>query len=90
MDKAPRPPEQRVVATGWGMVSPLGGDVESTFAACAQGKSGVRELTRFDPAGFPCRIAGQVDDRHMDADSSPAAQSAGVHQPGAEDARAKR
>ncbi len=48
------------------MVSPLGGDVDSTFAACAEGKSGVRELTRFDPTGLPCRIAGQVDDRHID------------------------
>lgn len=73
-----RPPEQRIVATGWGMVSPLGGDVESTFAACAQGRSGVRELTRFDPAGLPCRIAGQVEDRYIDADAAPAANSAGA------------
>jgi len=60
------------------MVSPLGGDVESTFAACAQGRSGVRELTRFDPTGFPCRIGGEVDDRWIDADAGPGAASAGA------------
>ena len=60
------------------MVSPLGGDVDSTFAACAEGKSGVRELTRFDPTGLPCRIAGQVDDRHIDPDGEPDAASAGA------------
>lgn len=50
------------------MVSPNGGTVDDTFAACAAGKSGIRELTLFDPAGFSCRIAGQVDDRWIGAD----------------------
>ncbi len=76
MRKPPRPPEARVVVTGWGMVSPLGGDVDSTFAACAEGQSGVRPLTRFDPAGLACRIGGEVDDRHVDPGDGPADEGA--------------
>ncbi len=57
-----RPPEQRIVATGWGMVSPNGGSVEATFSACVAGRSGIRELTLFDPTGLSCRIGGQVDE----------------------------
>ena len=57
-----RSPEERVVVTGYGMVSPLGGSVETTFENAALGRSGIRELTRFDATGLPARIGGQVDD----------------------------
>ena len=56
-----RPPEQRVVVTGWGMVTSLGADVDTTFAAAREGRSGVTRLQRFDPTGLPCDIAAQVD-----------------------------
>jgi 3-oxoacyl-[acyl-carrier-protein] synthase II len=44
------------------MVSPLGASAAATFDAAEQGRSGIREITRFDPTGLPCRIAGEVDD----------------------------
>ena len=53
---------RRVVVTGWGVVSPLGPTAQSTFQAAAEGRSGIRSLTSFDPTGLPCRIAGQVAD----------------------------
>lgn len=53
---------RRVVITGYGTVTPLGFDAESTFEACSQGKSGVGPITAFDATGLPCRIAGQVKD----------------------------
>ncbi len=55
-----RPAEERVVVTGMGMVTCLGGDVESTWAAAQAGRSGVRELTLFDPRGLACRVGGEV------------------------------
>jgi len=61
-DATPRPAERRVVVTGWGLVTPLGGDVERTWAAAVAGRSGTREITRFDARGLTCRVAGEVDD----------------------------
>ena len=54
--------KRRVVVTGVGLVSPLGiGNEESWQALCA-GKSGVREITRFDTSKFQTKIAAEVKD----------------------------
>ena len=53
---------RRVVVTGWGMVSPLGNDVESSWKALLAGQCGIGPVTYFDAAEFGCRIAGQVKD----------------------------
>jgi len=53
---------RRVVVTGMGCVTPLGCDLESTWAGAVAGRSGVGPITRFDPAGHASRIAGQVPD----------------------------
>ena len=66
-----RPPEQRIVVTGWGMVSPLGPTVDATWDACVAGRSGVRELTRWDARGLPCRIGGEVDDAWITTPAEP-------------------
>jgi 3-oxoacyl-[acyl-carrier-protein] synthase II len=63
-----RPPEERAVVTGWGLVTCLGGSVDSTWAAAAAGRSGIRELTLFDPRGLPCRVAGEVHDEWLPPD----------------------
>lgn len=55
-----RPDAERVVVTGMGMVTCLGGDVASTWAAAEAGRSGIRELTLFDPRGLACRVGGEV------------------------------
>jgi 3-oxoacyl-[acyl-carrier-protein] synthase II len=52
----------RAVITGVGIVSPLGSSLEELWAKLDQGVSGVRRLTRFDPARFSCRLAAEVDD----------------------------
>lgn len=65
---ADRLPEQRVVVTGWGMVTPLGATVEQTFSACVEGRSGIREISRWDTRGLACRIGGEVDDAWIAAD----------------------
>jgi len=53
--------KRRVVITGLGTVAPNTIGKENFWAALAEGKSGVRRITRFDPAPFPTKIAGEVD-----------------------------
>jgi 3-oxoacyl-[acyl-carrier-protein] synthase II len=54
--------QRRVVITGIGAVSPNGIGRENFWRATRLGKSGVRRITRFDPAGFQVQIAGEVTD----------------------------
>jgi 3-oxoacyl-[acyl-carrier-protein] synthase II len=51
---------RRVVVTGLGAVSPVGNDVQTTWASLIAGKSGIGPITRFDAAALGCRIAGEV------------------------------
>jgi len=59
------PMHRRVVVTGMGMVTPLGRDVESTWASLREGRSGVGPITLFDAGTFPTRIAAEVTDFHL-------------------------
>jgi 3-oxoacyl-[acyl-carrier-protein] synthase II len=51
---------KRVVVTGLGCVSPLGNDIETTWANLVAGNSGIRLITAFDTSGFKTKIAGEV------------------------------
>ena len=51
---------RRVVATGLGMVCPVGNDVATAWEAMLAGRSGIDRITRFDTAGLQCQIAGEV------------------------------
>ena len=51
---------RRVVVTGLGATTPLGGDVETTWAAALAGKSGVRTLTQEWASTIPVTIAASV------------------------------
>jgi len=52
--------KRRVVITGMGAVSPNGICREAFTSAVLEGRSGVRRITRFDPAGLSVQIAGEV------------------------------
>jgi 3-oxoacyl-[acyl-carrier-protein] synthase II len=54
--------EHRVVVTGLGAVTPLGGDVESSFSGLCAGRSGIRTIECFDASGFATNFAGQIGD----------------------------
>jgi 3-oxoacyl-[acyl-carrier-protein] synthase II len=51
---------RRVVVTGLGLVTPLGGDVETTWANLIAAKSGAGTITKFDASDHKCRIACEV------------------------------
>ena len=51
---------RRVVVTGLGMVTPLGGDVETTWRHLLAGRSGIRRIESFDVSDLPAKIGGQV------------------------------
>ncbi|MFF0148502.1 act minimal PKS chain-length factor (CLF/KS beta) [Amycolatopsis sulphurea] len=50
----------RPVVTGLGVIAPNGMGTEAYWAATLRGDSGLRRITRFDPDGYPARIAGEV------------------------------
>ena len=51
---------RRVVVTGLGLVTPLGGDVETSWANLIAGESGAGPITKFDPEAQKCKIACEV------------------------------
>jgi 3-oxoacyl-[acyl-carrier-protein] synthase II len=48
--------------TGAGAITPLGAGVENFWDASLHGKSGIGEITLFDPSPFPSQIAGECSD----------------------------
>ncbi len=56
------PDSQRVVVTGIGVVTPVGNDVPSAWAAVLAGKSGAAPITWFDVTDFKTKIAAPVKD----------------------------
>ncbi len=53
---------RRVVVTGVGTINPMGHDHRTVWAGLKEGKSGVGNITIFDPTGYPTTIAAEVKD----------------------------
>ena len=51
---------KRVVVTGLGAITPLGNDVETTWTAALEGKSGAAPITHFDASKFKTQFACEV------------------------------
>ncbi len=56
----PSKPQRRVVVTGIGAVTPLGNNIEDSWAAAIRGQSGIAKITKFDTTGFDVNFAGEV------------------------------
>jgi 3-oxoacyl-[acyl-carrier-protein] synthase II len=54
--------ERRVVATGAGVISPVGNTLEIFWDSLKEGRSGTKRLTHFDTSDYSCKVAGMVDD----------------------------
>ncbi len=55
-------PDQRVVITGIGLVTPYGIGREIFWEGLSAGRSGIRPITLCDASQSPCKIAGEVPD----------------------------
>jgi 3-oxoacyl-[acyl-carrier-protein] synthase II len=53
---------QRVVITGIGVITSIGQNKEEFWQSLAQGRSGVTQISAFDPSSLPVRIASEVKD----------------------------
>lgn len=65
------PKGNRVVVTGLGLVTPVGNDVESTWRALQDGKSGGGPITHFEAderfdVRFACEVKGFEPEQYMD------------------------
>lgn len=54
--------KRRVVVTGYGVVNPMGHDVETVWQQLKEGRSGVDYTTIFDASNFPTQISAEVKD----------------------------
>lgn len=53
---------RRIVITGMGVVTPLGHDIETVWAALLRCASGIGKIDHFDASTFPTTFAAQVKD----------------------------
>tara|TARA_B100001057_G_scaffold264337_1_gene264524 strand:- start:10132 stop:11364 length:1233 start_codon:yes stop_codon:yes gene_type:complete len=56
---------RRVVVTGLGTINPLGNSVNASWENLINSKSGISKITKFDVNGFPCKIAGSIEDSEI-------------------------
>ena len=54
--------QRRTVVTGAGLVSPAGKDLESLWAACLEGRSGISRITTLDVSEYATQIGGEIPD----------------------------
>lgn len=54
--KSPR----KIAVTGLGLVTPVGNDVDSTWSALLEGRSGAAPITSFDASGFSTTFGAEV------------------------------
>jgi act minimal PKS chain-length factor (CLF/KS beta) len=48
------------VITGMGVLAPTGLGAEAHWASCVAGRAAIGRITRFDPAPYPSRLAGEI------------------------------
>ncbi len=58
--------KRRVVITGLGMIAPVGNTVEQCWSNLVAGKTGIGNITRFDPSPFNSHVAGEVKDFNVE------------------------
>ncbi len=53
---------RRTLITGLGPMTALGVGIEPLWRGLCEGRSAIRRITRLDPSGFPCQVAGEIAD----------------------------
>lgn len=62
MSKNGNEKSRRVVITGLGVLSAIGIGKDAYWESLKAGKSGIKKITSFDTASYPCQIAGEITD----------------------------
>lgn len=57
---------RRVVITGLGPITAFGVGMAPLWSALCEGRSAIRRIARFDPSGFACTVAAELDDGLFD------------------------
>ena len=57
--------DSRVVLTGIGVIAPNGIGLNPFWESLLSGKSGIREISRFDASDYPVHVAGEITDFHL-------------------------
>jgi 3-oxoacyl-[acyl-carrier-protein] synthase II len=52
---------RRVVITGLGPITAFGPGLDPLWRAMVEGRSAIRRIERFDPCGFACKVAAELD-----------------------------
>jgi 3-oxoacyl-[acyl-carrier-protein] synthase II len=53
---------RRVAVTGLGIISPIGQDVATVWDNLANGRSGLKRITRWDPSPYEAQASGEIND----------------------------
>jgi len=61
--------ERRVAITGLGMITCLGTNVAECWGQMLEGRTGIRRIARFDPAGCNTRFGGELPDKYFELES---------------------
>ncbi len=59
---------RRVVVTGLGTINPLGNSVDKSWNSLINSNCGIKKITKFEVKGYPCKIAGTIDDSKINDD----------------------
>ncbi|MHC4217445.1 MAG: beta-ketoacyl-[acyl-carrier-protein] synthase family protein [Planctomycetota bacterium] len=52
---------RRVVITGLGPITAFGAGIDPLWQGMVEGRSAIKRIERFDPCGFPCKVAAGLD-----------------------------
>jgi len=59
---------RRVVVTGMGSISSMGGSADALWESVSKGKSGISKIKNFDVSDFPVQIGGEVSNELLNGD----------------------
>jgi 3-oxoacyl-[acyl-carrier-protein] synthase II len=60
---------RRTFITGLGPITALGVGIDPLWSGLCEGRSAIRRITRLDPSGFPCQVAGEIPDEAFEVKS---------------------
>ena len=54
--------DESIVISGVGLITCFGVGIEPLWEAMLEGRTGLHRIKRFDPGGFTCQVAGELDE----------------------------